>query len=31
MTYITLESIKQPLEEFNKFDTDTKLALLWYG
>lgn len=31
MTYITLENIKQPLEEFNKFDTDTKLALLWYG
>lgn len=31
MTYLTLESIKQPLEEFNKFDADTKLALLWYG
>lgn len=31
MTYTTLESIKQPLNEFNKFDADTKLALLWYG
>ena len=31
MTYVTLESIQQPLDEFKKFDTDTKLALLWYG
>lgn len=31
MTYTTVDSIKQPLNEFNKFDTDTKLALLWYG
>lgn len=31
MTYTTLENIKQPLEKFNQFDADTKLALLWYG
>lgn len=31
MTYTTLDSIQQPLNEFKKFDTDTKLALLWYG
>ncbi|MGB3292296.1 MAG: orange carotenoid protein N-terminal domain-containing protein [Phormidesmis sp.] len=31
MTYTTLDSIQQPLNEFEKFDTDTKLALLWYG
>lgn len=31
MTYTTLDSVKQPLEAFKKFDTDTKLALLWYG
>lgn len=31
MTYTTVDSVKQPLNEFNKFDADTKLALLWYG
>ena len=31
MTYTTVDSIKGPLEKFNKFDADTKLALLWYG
>lgn len=31
MTYTTVESIKKPLEKFNTFDADTKLALLWYG
>lgn len=31
MTYTTADSVKQPLDEFNKFDADTKLALLWYG
>jgi len=31
MTYTTVDSIKEPLNKFNKFDADTKLALLWYG
>lgn len=31
MTYTTLDSIQEPLNEFKKFDTDTQLALLWYG
>lgn len=31
MTYTTLDSVKEPLNEFDKFDADTKLALLWYG
>lgn len=31
MTYLTLEEVKRPLEEFKKFDADTQLALLWYG
>lgn len=31
MTYLTLDSVRQPLEKFAEFDTDTKLALLWYG
>lgn len=31
MTSMTLDSVKEPLETFKKFDTDTKLALLWYG
>lgn len=31
MTYLTLDEVKRPLEEFQKFDTDTQLALLWYG
>ncbi len=31
MTYTTVDSVKQPLDEFQKFDADTQLALLWYG
>ncbi len=31
MTYKTLDTVKKPLEVFAEFDTDTKLALLWYG
>ena len=31
MTYTTVDSVKQPLDEFKKFDADTQLALLWYG
>ncbi len=31
MTYMTLDSVRQPLDKFAEFDTDTKLALLWYG
>ena len=31
MTYTTIDSVKKPLETFNTFDADTKLALLWYG
>lgn len=31
MTYTTNNTTKQALERFKTFDTDTKLALLWYG
>lgn len=31
MTYLTLDEVKQPLQQFEKFDADTQLALLWYG
>ncbi|NEP16478.1 MAG: Orange carotenoid protein [Leptolyngbya sp. SIO4C1] len=31
MTYTTLDKVKQPLDIFRGFDTDTQLALLWYG
>ncbi len=31
MTYTTVDSVKNPLNKFNKFDADTQLALLWYG
>ncbi len=31
MTYTTVDSVKEPLDKFNQFDADTKLALLWYG
>lgn len=31
MTYTTVDSVKEPLNKFNEFDADTKLALLWYG
>jgi hypothetical protein len=31
MTYVTLDAVKQPLEQFEQFDADTQLALLWYG
>lgn len=31
MTYTTLDSVKPPLDKFNTFDADTKLALLWRG
>lgn len=31
MTYMTLDKVRQPLNKFAEFDTDTKLALLWYG
>jgi len=31
MTYLTLDAVKQPLQQFEKFDADTQLALLWYG
>lgn len=31
MTYTTVDSVKEPLKQFNEFDTDTKLALLWFG
>lgn len=31
MTYLTLDEVKQPLEQFEQFDADTQLALLWYG
>ena len=30
MTFTTLDSVQQPLEKFTEFDTDTKLALLWF-
>jgi hypothetical protein len=31
MTYAASSNTKQALEMFQRFDTDTKLALLWYG
>lgn len=31
MTYLTLDSVEQPLKQFEQFDADTQLALLWYG
>lgn len=31
MTYLTLDAVKQPLDQFEQFDADTQLALLWYG
>jgi len=31
MTYLTLDEVKQPLRQFEQFDADTQLALLWYG
>ena len=31
MTYTTAGSVKEPLQKFSEFDTDTKLALLWFG
>lgn len=31
MTYVTLDAVKQPLDQFEQFDADTQLALLWYG
>ena len=31
MTYLTLDAVKQPLQQFEQFDADTQLALLWDG
>jgi len=31
MTYLTLDEVKQPLQQFENFDADTQLAILWYG
>lgn len=31
MTYLTLDEVKKPLQQFERFDADTQLALLWYG
>jgi hypothetical protein len=31
MTYLTLDEVKQPLQQFEQFDADTQLAILWYG
>lgn len=31
MTYLTLDEVKKPLQQFEQFDADTQLALLWYG
>jgi len=31
MTYLTLEEVKTALRQFEQFDADTQLALLWYG
>jgi Orange carotenoid protein, N-terminal len=31
MTYATDESTKRSLEQFQSFDADTKLGLLWFG
>ncbi|WP_346292193.1 orange carotenoid protein N-terminal domain-containing protein [Sphaerothrix gracilis] len=31
MAYVATDAVKQSLDLFQKFDTDTQLALLWYG
>lgn len=31
MTYLTVDAVKEPLNQFEKFNADTQLALLWYG
>jgi hypothetical protein len=31
MTYLTLDEVKKPLNQFAQFDADTQLALLWFG
>ncbi|WP_017297554.1 orange carotenoid protein N-terminal domain-containing protein [Nodosilinea nodulosa] len=31
MTYVTLDAVKEPLKQFETFDADTQLGLLWYG
>lgn len=31
MTNLTLDAVKEPLKQFETFDADTQLALLWYG
>lgn len=31
MTYLTVDAVKEPLKQFESFDADTQLALLWYG
>jgi hypothetical protein len=31
MTYLTVDAVKEPLRQFEAFDADTQLALLWYG
>jgi hypothetical protein len=31
MTYMTVESVKRPLELFKQYDADTQLTLLWLG
>jgi hypothetical protein len=31
MTYLTVDAVKEPLKQFETFDADTQLALLWYG
>jgi len=31
MTYLTVDAVKEPLKQFENFDADTQLALLWYG
>ena len=31
MTYLTLDAVKESLKQFETFDADTQLGLLWYG
>ena len=31
MTYLTLDAVKEALKQFETFDADTQLGLLWYG